>query len=79
MLFKEMPRGILTEFTGMSHDQSSTGKAPFSDADIESFHVSDRHGAAAIVGLMAGIFSLGLVLYIIVALCCAADRYPAAG
>jgi hypothetical protein len=63
----------------MSHDQSSTVKLPFSDADIESFHNSDRHGAAAIVGLMAGIFSLGLVLYIIVALFCATDRYPAAG
>jgi hypothetical protein len=63
----------------MSHEQASTGNLPFTDAEIEAFHESDRHGAAAIVCLMAGIFSLGLVLYIIVALFVAADRYPAAG
>jgi hypothetical protein len=63
----------------MSHENASPGSLPFDEADIEAFHNSDRHGAAAIVGLMVGIFTLGLVLYVIVALIVNADRYPAVG
>jgi hypothetical protein len=30
------------------------------------FHDADRHAAAYVVGLMAGIFAIGLILYFIV-------------
>jgi hypothetical protein len=59
----------------MSHDHSQAAALPFDEIEIEQFHNSDRHGAAAIVGLMVGIFIIGLALYTVVALCCVADRY----
>jgi hypothetical protein len=58
-----------------SHDQhtpaESAGKcsAPlFPDAEIAAFKADDKHTAAAIVGLMVGIFTLGLILYSVIAL-----------
>ncbi len=48
----------------MSHESSPTPAAlPFSPAEIESFHRADRSAAGAVVVLMSGIFSLGLVGY----------------
>lgn len=35
----------------------------FTPAEIEAFRADDRSAAAAIVGLMAGIFTLGLIGY----------------
>jgi hypothetical protein len=34
---------------------------PFSAAEIERFHMEDRHAARAIVTLMLAVFSLGLI------------------
>jgi hypothetical protein len=38
----------------------------FTPAEIEAIRADDRSAAAAIVGLMAGIFALGLVGYLAV-------------
>jgi hypothetical protein len=52
----------------MSHAGFSgpTANLPFSAADIESFHADDKRAAAAIVGLMVSIFTLGLIGYLCV-------------
>jgi hypothetical protein len=42
--------------------------SPFSDAELEVFHKEDRMGGGLVVGLMAGIFTIGLLLYITVAI-----------
>jgi len=57
------------------HEHGHTGHAPapaadFSPQEVAELRKSDVQGAAAIVGLMAGIFSVGLVLYIIVLISC---------
>jgi hypothetical protein len=44
---------------------------PFSEDDLEQFHKDDRTAAGVVVGLMAGIFGIGLVLYTIVWYCVA--------
>jgi hypothetical protein len=51
--------------TGFSAPGSSgsVAKLPFSPVDIDSFHADDKRAAAAIVGLMVGIFTLGLIGY----------------
>jgi hypothetical protein len=38
----------------------------FPESEWEVFHDADRHAAAYVVGLMAGIFAIGLILYFIV-------------
>jgi len=43
-----------------------TTASPFTDAEIAHFQKEDRHAGGAVVGLMACIFSIGVVLYIIV-------------
>ena len=53
--------------TGSSHSASSgSAKLPFSPADIDSFHADDKKAAAAIVGLMVGIFTIGFLGYLAV-------------
>ena len=39
---------------------------PYTSAEIEKFHVEDRHAARAIVTLMLSVFSLGLIGSIII-------------
>ncbi len=46
---------------------SALGQPIFSPAEIETFRTDDREAATAIVGLMAGIFSVGLIGYLAVA------------
>jgi hypothetical protein len=41
---------------------------PFSDADVEGFRKEDIHAGTMVVMLMAGIFSIGVFIYTIVAL-----------
>jgi Flp pilus assembly pilin Flp len=36
----------------------------FTPAEVEAFQADDRSAATAIVGLMAGIFALGLIGYL---------------
>jgi hypothetical protein len=49
---------------------AQAGAAPpqplFSPDDWQRFHAIDRTAAAYIAGLMAGIFTVGLILYLIV-------------
>jgi hypothetical protein len=47
-------------------DPASAGPALFSPAEIDTFRADDRSAATAIVGLMAGIFSIGLIGYLLV-------------
>jgi hypothetical protein len=46
---------------------SPSGSVIFTGAEIDTFHRDDRMAAASIVGLMAGIFALGLIGYLGVA------------
>jgi hypothetical protein len=49
----------------------ATGHAaavPFSATDVQAFAADDRRAATAIVGLMAGIFTIGLCGYALVCL-----------
>lgn len=45
--------------------------ASFTDAEIAHFHGQDMYAAKVVVCLMCGIFSVGVVLYTIVAWACA--------
>jgi hypothetical protein len=42
-------------------------EGPFTGVELEEFHKDDRRSGGMVVGLMAGIFSIGLLLYITVA------------
>jgi hypothetical protein len=50
----------------MTHagSSSSLGQTIFTPSAMEAFHADDKKAAAAIVGLMVGIFTLGLFLYL---------------
>ena len=50
-----------------AHGHASAGQTLFPPAEWEAFRVEDRGSAAAIAGLMACIFTIGLVLYSVVA------------
>lgn len=43
-------------------------KLPFSETDLAEFHQSDIRAGGAVVVLMSAIFSIGLVLYTIIAI-----------
>jgi hypothetical protein len=45
---------------------TSQAPLPYSPEEWKSFRASDKVAGAYIVGLMGGIFSIGLVLYLIV-------------
>jgi hypothetical protein len=48
------------------HDHGPASNSPvlFSEAEIEAFHEDDGRSATAVVCLMSGIFTVGLILYI---------------
>ena len=55
----------------MTHDEHAHAHTPvaeFSDAEWGRLKTEDASGARAVVGLMVGIFTVGLILYLIVAL-----------
>ncbi len=47
------------------HGHSATPASPglFSEAEVEAFHEDDGRTATAVVCLMSGIFTIGLILY----------------
>lgn len=45
---------------------------PFSEAEVQALHGDDRKAAAIIIGLMSGIFLIGITLYVIVSILAAA-------
>jgi hypothetical protein len=55
----------MTEALGHSH---GSNVLHFPPDEWEQLQADDRHGAAAVIGLMTAIFSIGLILYIIVLL-----------
>ena len=44
----------------------AAGTCPFTPAEVETLRVDDAHAGTAIVGLMTGIFILGVVGYLCV-------------
>ena len=56
--------------TGHGPHSTSGATSPdeFNPAEVDSFRSEDGSAATAIVGLMAGIFTVGLLGYIVVAL-----------
>ncbi len=55
------------------HGAALTGN-PFPEAEWATLQKDDRQAAASVIGLMAGIFSIGLVLYLVVAMWVAASH-----
>ena len=53
---------------GHGHAEHAATELPFSDTDVAGFRKEDVHAGKMVVGLMAGIFSIGVFLYILVAL-----------
>jgi hypothetical protein len=56
----------MTEATIPDHGAVMSATSGFSPAEIETFHSEDRSAGTAIVGLMVGIFTLGLIGYLLV-------------
>lgn len=55
----------MTQHGTHTHDNPAHGPAtPFTPAETTEFHAQDRSAATAIVGLMVGIFLIGVVLYL---------------
>lgn len=54
-----------------AHDHGHAAPVPFTDTEIQYFHAQDLYAAKVVVSLMVGIFSVGVVLYTIVAWTCA--------
>ena len=49
----------------MAHDSHAvSSSSAFSTNEVESFKSDDRGSATAVVALMVGIFTIGLVLYL---------------
>jgi hypothetical protein len=62
-------RSLEKQFMSEAHAGShAAAAAPFAEAEIHEFHASDIAAGRVIVLLMAGIFTVGLVLYTAVAL-----------
>jgi len=49
------------------HGSGQSTQTHFSDGEWQDLRTEDLSGAKAVVGLMAGIFTTGLVLYLFVA------------
>jgi hypothetical protein len=47
---------------------SPAGQEPFSAEERSQLHAADIHAARQVVGLMVGVFTFGLFLYLVVAL-----------
>src|SRR5262245_35488333 len=63
---KSRPRSAFKD-QAMTHAAESTPtQLPFSDAEWQTLQNDDRLAGGSIVGLMGGIFIIGLVLYLIV-------------
>jgi hypothetical protein len=54
------------------HDAAAVEPAYFRAEEWNQFRKSDKGAAAAIAGLMAGIFSIGLIMYTVIAIMVAA-------
>jgi hypothetical protein len=59
----------------MSHEEThapasteSSGSAPFSPAECAALHEDDRTAAKGVFLLMVGVFTIGLLLYLYIAL-----------
>ena len=64
---RRRPEGGYAAGHTTSHS-SSGGQAIFSDIELDKFWEDDTRAATAVVGLLAGIFSIGLLGYIAVSL-----------
>jgi hypothetical protein len=62
----------MTQESSAGHETSSGGvgtaggEAPFPQEEIESLHALDREAGRNIVGLLGGLFVVGLILYLFV-------------
>jgi hypothetical protein len=55
------------ELNAMTETHHASAASPFTDAEIRYFHAEDLAAGKAVVSLMVGIFTVGVVLYTIVA------------
>jgi hypothetical protein len=54
--------------TPQAHGPHGTAALPFSDEQWQEFHKSDVGAGGAIVVLMTAIFSIGLIMYTVIAI-----------
>jgi len=50
----------------VEHSHAAPTAAPFTEAELNTLHTSDRKEATVVVALIASIFSIGVVIYTIV-------------
>jgi hypothetical protein len=46
------------------NEHAGSSPVPFTEAEVQAFHEDDGRTATAVVCLMSGIFTMGLILYI---------------
>jgi hypothetical protein len=51
----------------VEHSHAVSTATPFTEAELNTFHTSDRKEATVVVALIASIFCIGVVIYTIVA------------
>jgi hypothetical protein len=51
-----------------SHPASAAAAVPFTEGQLHAFHEDDKHAGGAVIVLMAAIFTIGLVLYSVIAI-----------
>lgn len=65
------PHGVTPSLPDGGHGVQNHGASvalPFTEADREEFHKSDIQAGGAVIVLMTAIFSIGLILYTVVAI-----------
>ena len=50
-----------------SHTAPAGAAVPFTGEQLHAFHEDDKHAGGAVIVLMTAIFSIGLVLYSVIA------------
>ena len=57
----ELPRGLPA--TSLDIHSAADGKSSLTDVEIQRLRADDLHAARIVVGLMSGVFAIGLLLY----------------
>ncbi|MCI0683198.1 MAG: hypothetical protein L0Y71_13940 [Gemmataceae bacterium] len=60
----------MTDPHAHDHAHGHPAPLPFTEEEIQHLHAQDLYAATVVVSLMVGIFSVGVVLYLIVLWAC---------
>jgi hypothetical protein len=69
LLFPERQVAIVSEEShGHAHASASAGQLPFSPEECAALHEEDKRAATHVVMLMLGVFTIGVIMYLYIAL-----------